>query len=97
MTKEYSIEGTTLRQHIEAIPKSFIDAWQDDYADMRRFFIYGESLEFDALILRIEELQKRVAELIGDNKMEEALKRAESFARQGESYTDVWKAIKKIK
>ncbi len=42
------------------IPKSFIDAWQDDYADMRRFFIYGESLEFDALMLRIEELQKRV-------------------------------------
>ena len=58
---------------------------------------YGESLEFDALILRIEELQKRVTEVIGDNKMEEALKRAESFARQGESYTDVWKAIKKIK
>ena len=50
---------------------------------MRRFFIYGESLEFDALMLRIEELQKRVAKLIGDNKMEEALKRAESFAREG--------------
>lgn len=45
---------------------------------------------------RIEELQKRVAELIGNNKMEEALKRAESFARQEESYTDVWKAIEKI-
>ena len=97
MTKEYSIEGTTLRQRIEAIPESVIEAQQDDYADMRRFFIYGESLEFNAPMLRIEELQKRVAELIGDNKMEEALKRAESFARQGESYTDVWKAIKKIK
>ena len=36
MSKEYSIEGTTLRQRIEAIPESFIDAWQDDYADMRR-------------------------------------------------------------
>ena len=48
-------------------------------------------------MLRIEELQKRVAELISDNKMEEALKRAESLARQGESYTDVWKTIKKIK
>ena len=22
-----------------------MDAWQDDYADMRRFFIYGESLD----------------------------------------------------
>ena len=63
---------------------------------MRRFFIYGESLEFNAPTLRIEELQKRVAELISDNKMEEALKRAESFAREGESYTDVWKAVKKI-
>ena len=48
-------------------------------------------------MLRIEELQKRVAELIGDNKMEESLKQSESFAREGESYTDVWKAIKKIK
>ena len=45
--------------------------------------MYGESLEFDALMLRIEELQKRVAELISDNKMKEALKRAESFAREG--------------
>ena len=42
------------------IPESVTDAWQDDYADMRRFFIYGESLEFDALMLRIEKLQKRV-------------------------------------
>lgn len=42
------------------IPESVIGAWQDDYADMRRFFIYGESLEFDALMQRIEELQKRV-------------------------------------
>ena len=47
-------------------------------------------------MLRIEELQKRLAELIGDNKMGKALKRAESFARKGESYTDAWKAIKKI-
>ena len=47
-------------------------------------------------MLRIEELQKRVAELIGNNKMKKALKRAESFAREGESYTDVWKAVKKI-
>jgi DNA gyrase/topoisomerase IV subunit B len=41
--------------------------------------------------------QKWVAELIDDNKMEEALKRAESFARQEESYTNVWKAVKKMK
>ena len=24
-----------------------MEAWKADYADMRRFFIYGESLEFD--------------------------------------------------
>lgn len=42
------------------IPESVIGAWQDDYADMRRFFIYGESLEFDALMQKIRELQERV-------------------------------------
>ena len=45
------------------IPESVMEAWQDDYADMRRFFIYGESLEFDELMERIEELQKRVSHL----------------------------------
>ncbi len=45
------------------IPESIMEAWQDDYADMRRFFIYGESLEFDELMQRIEELQKRVSHL----------------------------------
>jgi hypothetical protein len=29
MTNEYSIDGTTLKQRIEAIPESFIDAWQE--------------------------------------------------------------------
>lgn len=38
-----------------------MEAWQDDYADMRRFFIYGESLEFDALMRKMRELQERVA------------------------------------
>ncbi|MDD5978027.1 MAG: hypothetical protein PUC31_02505 [Bacteroidales bacterium] len=45
------------------IPESVMEAWQDDYADMRRFFIYGESLEFDELMEKIEELQKRVSHL----------------------------------
>ena len=40
-----------------------MEAWQDDYADMRRFFIYGKSLEFDALMQRMEELQKRVGNI----------------------------------
>ena len=42
------------------IPESAMDAWQDDYADMRRYFIYGESLKFDALMQKIRELQDRV-------------------------------------
>lgn len=42
------------------IPESSIDAWKADYADMRRAFIYGKSLEFDDLMHRIEELQERV-------------------------------------
>lgn len=42
------------------IPESIMEAWQDDYADMRRFFIYGESLEFDELMQRMRELQERV-------------------------------------
>jgi hypothetical protein len=42
------------------IPESVIGAWKDDYADMRRFFIYGESLEFDALLQKMRELQERV-------------------------------------
>ena len=42
------------------IPESVMDAWQYDYADMRRFFIYGESLEFDELMQKMKELQERV-------------------------------------
>ncbi len=42
------------------IPESVMAAWQDDYADMRSFFIYGESLDFNVLMHRIEILQKRV-------------------------------------
>ena len=42
------------------IPESVIGAWQDDYTDMKRFFIYGESLEFEALMQKMKELQERV-------------------------------------
>ncbi len=42
------------------IPEKEIDAWRSDYNDMRHFFIYGNSLEFDALIKRMEELQESV-------------------------------------
>ncbi len=42
------------------VPEQMMGAWRDDYSNMRKFFIYGHSLEFDELIKRIEELQKRV-------------------------------------
>lgn len=42
------------------IPKKEMEAWKTDYADMQRFFIYGASLEFDTLMQRMKELQKRV-------------------------------------
>jgi hypothetical protein len=35
------------------IPEQYTEAWKADYADMRRFFIYGQSLDFDVLIERI--------------------------------------------
>ncbi len=45
------------------IPEHAKEAWRSDYADMQRFFIYGNSLDFDVLMQRIEELQGRVREL----------------------------------
>ena len=37
-----------------------MEAWKADYADMQRFIIYGESPEFDTLMQRMKELQKKV-------------------------------------
>lgn len=42
------------------IPEQVLEAWKLDYADMRRFFIYGKSLDFDMLMQRMKELQERV-------------------------------------
>ncbi len=42
------------------LPERVLGAWKEDYANMRRFFIYGQSLEFDALIQRLKDLQDRV-------------------------------------
>lgn len=42
------------------IPEKDMEAWKADYADMRRFFIYGQSLEFDKLLLRIKDLQRNI-------------------------------------
>ena len=41
-----------------------MEAWRADYAEMRRFFIYGQSLEFDTLMERIKELQDRVRKIV---------------------------------
>lgn len=40
-------------------PMECLPEWQDDYAKMRKTFIYGESLPFDDLINRIRQLQER--------------------------------------
>ena len=45
------------------IPVEHREAWKTDYANMRQFFIYGKSPEFDALRRRMEELQARVRRL----------------------------------
>lgn len=45
------------------IPDSLREAWKEDYANMRRFFIYGNSLEFDNLMQRMQELQERIKRL----------------------------------
>ncbi|WP_238988039.1 nucleotidyl transferase AbiEii/AbiGii toxin family protein [Prevotella koreensis] len=42
------------------IPKQEIEAWKADYTDMRRFFIYGNSLNFEELMQKMIELQERV-------------------------------------
>lgn len=46
------------------IPEQSIESWKADYANMRRFFIYGQSLEFDTLMQKIVELQERVRNMM---------------------------------
>lgn len=40
------------------------ELWAADYADMKRYFIYGDSLSFEQLIERVEELQERVRNFV---------------------------------
>ena len=42
------------------IPEQHKEEWRADYANMRRFFIYGQSLDFNVLLNRMAELQTRV-------------------------------------
>lgn len=41
-------------------PAKVIDEWRKDYANMQRYFIYGQSLPFDDLLHRMQELQDRL-------------------------------------
>lgn len=50
-----------IRGKIKLIPPAgVIKEWEKDFNTMKENMIYGESLSFDSLIKRIEELQKRV-------------------------------------
>lgn len=40
-------------------PAGYLQAWEEDYAQMRKTFIYGKSLSFEKLIARMEQLQER--------------------------------------
>lgn len=42
------------------IPDNTLEEWKNDYLDMKRYFIYGQSLDFEDLMTRLHELQKRV-------------------------------------
>lgn len=46
------------------IPITLQETWKTDYQEMRRSFIYGPSLEFNALMERIRELQDRIRHFI---------------------------------
>jgi hypothetical protein len=44
-------------------PDSIIKMWEADYEEMKGSMIYGQLLEFDKLINRLTELQKRINEI----------------------------------
>lgn len=41
-------------------PEHVLEDWRQDYSNMQRYFIYGESLDFEQLMKRIQELQSRL-------------------------------------
>jgi hypothetical protein len=41
-------------------PEKIIKKWETDYEEMKGSMIYGQPLDFDELILRLNELQKRI-------------------------------------
>lgn len=44
-------------------PNTIIKKWEDDYNQMKDSMIYGLKLDFDELINRLTELQKRINEI----------------------------------
>ena len=41
-------------------PEELLPQWREDYNNMLRSFIYGDALDFDSLMVRMQELQRRV-------------------------------------
>ena len=58
MTRERGVDYSTHRpSQINFVPKNeMIDLWEDDYNNMREDFIYEQSISFDALIKRMQDL-----------------------------------------
>lgn len=51
-------------RHIRIVPpESVLKAFEQDYATMSEFMIYGESLSFPELIKRLEILQERIRQM----------------------------------
>lgn len=67
-SKFTSISGIDYAKHnpinIKFIPSdTIIKKWEDDYNQMKDSMIYGQKLDFDELINRLTELQKRINEI----------------------------------
>lgn len=58
---DYSLHSTNTISFVP--PSSIIDKWREDYTEMQRHFIFGDSLSFDELISRIQILQDRFREM----------------------------------
>ena len=59
------VGGVDYSSHIRARisiipPANVIDDWRKDYVSMQNSMIYGDSLPFDALIVRLKELERRI-------------------------------------
>lgn len=53
-------------------PETIIKKWETDYEEMKDIMIYGQPLDFDELINRLTELQKRINKIQTEEKKNEA-------------------------